>query len=99
MLAVVWHLVLQNNTEHLATLESQLALTKSMCIVLTQSNLFSRRTAGLSEMTPVCKNMSLHYEVLYLTATLHFPDRKTSQHLVLSASTEKKNLTDSDAAG
>lgn len=39
MLTVVWHLVRQNNTEHLAT---QLAASKSMCIVLTQSNPLSK---------------------------------------------------------
>lgn len=47
MLTVVWHLVQQNNTEHLAT--HKLAASKSVCIVLTQSNPFPRQTAGLSE--------------------------------------------------
>lgn len=35
-------------------------------------------------------------EVLYLTATLHFPDRKASQHVAPSASSEK-SLVEGDA--
>lgn len=40
MLTVVWHLVQQNNTEHLGTKDS--LLSKSTCIVLTQRNPISK---------------------------------------------------------
>ncbi|KAM9842954.1 basal body-orientation factor 1 [Aulostomus maculatus] len=44
-------------------------------------------------------NMAFHHEVLYLSATLHFPDRKTRQSLPFTSSSSCEKNLDSDAAG